>query len=458
MSISPFFGSTLIFKNEISAISNYKFSGIASIPQKDGEGEFLDPKGFDLSEFKWVNWVHEKEPKSLIGEITYSIVQPDGKLYIEGILHYKNPKAQEVYNLGLNVQESGAGNNLALSVEGRAIERNPKNKAHVTKSKLTAVAICPTPVNKGTFVEFMKSFKETLTYNEINGIIQKTFKKLSLNKAKTVTNYIINYLEENNMNTEKDSLVSILEKLGVEKSEIQDALYKAEGGMDEDAYKKMHKTMKGYMSKGMSKKEIMDKMMDLGKSMGISPKEQKNAMEQMHSKISKEMEDEMADDSDDDMDDEETEKMQKMKKAFNSDFDDNDDPENIVKAYIDYKNKETQDIFKSEMKSLKRDFGLALLKMHSLLDNFTYDFDKAMSASESPKSIAKAVHSPIESSHEDDILKSVSLSKNRDEFLDVVEEVLGIEKALSVEAGNLAIINNTDLLKVAKEKKVRLIG
>ena len=136
--------------------------GIASTTSKDKQGEFLDPSGFDLSNFQWLNWNHlgKDDPGKIIGEPTKAQVTANNELYIEGMLYPEVDAAKATHALMKALQNSPSGNKLSLSVEGKVLERgskDPKNPLYnkVTKSRITAVALCPTPINGDTWVDLV---------------------------------------------------------------------------------------------------------------------------------------------------------------------------------------------------------------------------------------------------------------------------------------------------------------
>lgn len=147
-----------IVKSANPSSKNFKIKGLASTPTKDKDGDVLE-QNFDLSEFKWINYEHGKNPSEVIGEITKARVTKRG-LEIEGELYADNELAKEVYNLAVNMQKAGNGNRLGLSVEGRTIERDNKDKSKVKKAQLFAVAVCKTPMNGDTFLDITKSLKQ----------------------------------------------------------------------------------------------------------------------------------------------------------------------------------------------------------------------------------------------------------------------------------------------------------
>ncbi len=138
-----------------SGVEVMKVKGLASTGTQDADGEFLDPSGFDLSAFAYVNWNHEKGPGAFIGEPTNWSITPDGQFFIEADLYPEVDEAKKVWNLGRALAKSKRGNQLGFSVEGKVIERDLVNPSRVKKAKITAVAICPHPKNSDTFCDFI---------------------------------------------------------------------------------------------------------------------------------------------------------------------------------------------------------------------------------------------------------------------------------------------------------------
>lgn len=150
---------------------NFKIKGLASTNSKDGDGEILEPEGFVLDKFKYINYNHGKNPKDVIGEITKAEVTKKG-LEVEGVLYGDNETAKQVYELSQNMDNAGNGMKLGLSVEGRTVE-SKNNK--IKKAELFGMAVCLVPVNGDTFVDIYKSIFGKENKNENN-------KKMELNE------------------------------------------------------------------------------------------------------------------------------------------------------------------------------------------------------------------------------------------------------------------------------------
>lgn len=148
-----------------------KIKGLASTGNEDSQGEYLDPNGFDLDDFKWINYNHKgkDDPATIIGEPTKSQVK-DNKFYIEGILYPEVPMAKATWNLMKALKKSPRGNKLSLSVEGKVMERDLVNPKIVKKARITGIAICPTPINSDTWVDFLTkgyTTDTTLEYDDV---------------------------------------------------------------------------------------------------------------------------------------------------------------------------------------------------------------------------------------------------------------------------------------------------
>jgi len=134
------------------------FKGRASTGSKDSQGENLDVNGFDLSEFRTVNWNHGKTPHLIIGEPTKAKIN-NNALDIEGELYPEMPQAVATHTLMKALKKRGK--QLYLSVEGKVLERGSNDKKHpaynkILKSKITGVAITPNPINGETFCELIQ--------------------------------------------------------------------------------------------------------------------------------------------------------------------------------------------------------------------------------------------------------------------------------------------------------------
>ncbi len=143
--------------------SNMRIKGIASSPHhgSDSDGETLDPAGMDLTALLKqgnINFHHlwTKDPMAIIGEPTKAEITKDNELYIEGRLYPSSQKARDVYDLGEILEKDSETRRLGFSIEGTALTRDPKNKKKILKSRLTAVAITPSPKCKGTRMDIMK--------------------------------------------------------------------------------------------------------------------------------------------------------------------------------------------------------------------------------------------------------------------------------------------------------------
>lgn len=142
-----------------------RIGGIASTMDKDADGEYLDPTGFDIDPLKksgMVNWHHQAKnsPAAIIGEPSKVELRPEG-LWIESDLYASSPMACEVYELAKTLEHDSKTRRLGYSVEGKVVKRgsNDKNSPlynKIVKAVITGVAVTHMPKNPHTFVNIIK--------------------------------------------------------------------------------------------------------------------------------------------------------------------------------------------------------------------------------------------------------------------------------------------------------------
>lgn len=130
--------------------------GLASTDSEDSQKESLDYNGFELTDLKWINWNHGKDPKDLIGQVTTKKIKKGEGLYITGELFREKEQAKEAYQTMQALHKSDTGTKLSWSVEGKVLSRDPNNPRKVTKARLFQVALCPTPVNGDTWADLVQ--------------------------------------------------------------------------------------------------------------------------------------------------------------------------------------------------------------------------------------------------------------------------------------------------------------
>jgi len=139
--------------------------GIASTADEDSDGEFLDPKGFNIKpliEKGLVNWHHQAKtnPGTIVGEPTKAEIRKDG-LYIETKLYPSSPVAVDIWNLAKTLEADSNTRRLGYSIEGKVVERKSENPSSpdykkITKAIITGVAITHMPKNPKTFANIIK--------------------------------------------------------------------------------------------------------------------------------------------------------------------------------------------------------------------------------------------------------------------------------------------------------------
>lgn len=267
-----FFTPIELRKSDDGKSQEMRFKGVASVYKEDTEGELLDPKGFIIDQFKWVNWEHSSAPENQIGVVNSAVIT-DQDLTIEGQLFPNNPQAVYVYNLAKSLEDINSTVRLGLSIEGKIEQRDAKNPKKVLKARIFKVAICTTPINPLTFMELMKS----------------NFKKSN----------------KNTMLQEQDEVKQAFERLGVkintdadlQKSQSGEDIAKGEGeGDGESMMSDMLEFISTLLSKNTSKDKIMKQLTQ--KYSDASDEDREMAYEKACSKIKKSTEGDNGDNAD----------------------------------------------------------------------------------------------------------------------------------------------------------------
>ena len=154
-----------------------RLGGIASTSDEDSDGEFLDPKGFDIKPLLasgMVNWHHQakEHPDTIIGEPSKAEIRPEG-LYIETDLYPSSKVACDVWELANTLEKDSKTRRLGYSIEGKVLKRksNDKNSPdykHIIKAIITGVAITHMPKNPKTFANIIKGEIDDFNEEEEN--------------------------------------------------------------------------------------------------------------------------------------------------------------------------------------------------------------------------------------------------------------------------------------------------
>lgn len=139
--------------------------GIASTADEDSDGEFLDPKGFDIQPLLksgLVNWHHQAKtnPGTIVGEPTKAEIRKEG-LYIETQLYPHSQVACDIWELAKTLAKDSKTRRLGYSIEGRVVERKSEDPTDpdykkIVKAIITGVAITHQPKNPKTFANIIK--------------------------------------------------------------------------------------------------------------------------------------------------------------------------------------------------------------------------------------------------------------------------------------------------------------
>ena len=217
-----------------------RLGGIASTSDEDSDGEFLDPKGFDIKPLLasgMVNWHHQakEHPDTIIGEPTKAEIRPEG-LYIETDLYPSSKVACDVWELANTLEKDSKTRRLGYSIEGKVLKRksNDKNSPdykHIEKAIITGVAITHMPKNPKTFANIIKGDIEDDFNNEEDE--KKNEKQKSLDT-------------ESGAALKKESVDSDIKVTTFSKAEVMEKIFQDIPGISIEKANKIHLMINKY--------------------------------------------------------------------------------------------------------------------------------------------------------------------------------------------------------------------
>jgi hypothetical protein len=156
------FGAT-IMKAEQDKDGDWVFEGVASLPGKDLQGEEVIPEGLEIDYLLgkglppgaggFINYDHQ--PETIVG------VPLDGKIDRNGFWlkwkALKTPLMQKIVEQMKAMKEAGWPRRYGMSIEGVVKEYYKNDPSRIKRAFIRNVALTPTPVHPGTFVDFAKS-------------------------------------------------------------------------------------------------------------------------------------------------------------------------------------------------------------------------------------------------------------------------------------------------------------
>jgi hypothetical protein len=205
--------------------------GIASTSSKDSDGEFLDPKGADLSYFlKYgeVNFNHiKKNLDYIVGYPKTAMVNSMGAIEISFGL-FKNKKlSKSIYEHAKDLQNANTTARLGLSIEGVIPKdgRDPENPNIIKSWRMTGVAVTPTPKNADTTC-FVKKGESIEFLDESLNFFEEAVNEELLEKADQIEELV----ELNIQQEEPLSSSELLEIINNKNMKLKDILAKVKKG------------------------------------------------------------------------------------------------------------------------------------------------------------------------------------------------------------------------------------
>ena len=244
--------------------------GIASTADEDSDGEFLDPKGFDIKpliEKGLVNWHHQAKtnPGTIVGEPTVAEIRKDG-LYIETKLYPSSSVAVDIWNLAKTLEADSKTRRLGYSIEGKVIARKSDNPSSpdykkITKAIITGVAITHMPKNPKTFANIIKGEIDDIFDKEVEEEEVKTDKEPISSKDENADEEQKDLDTESGAALKRESVDGEVKVTTFSKSEVFELLFKDIPGIEiekaEEIYSLIHNISSMAKKKSITNEDIV---------------------------------------------------------------------------------------------------------------------------------------------------------------------------------------------------------
>lgn len=153
-----------IEKGEDGTYKRVIVKGKASTPHQDKQGEWIDPMGCDIDDFKRISDDHIKGNSGTIGEIIKAHKDHEAVWIDEAELYPSLPQVQHIVKIADELKKRpNSKMQLSFSIEGSATERDSINPKRILKAKLTGAAVTLQPINQNATAEL---FAKSLNYDD----------------------------------------------------------------------------------------------------------------------------------------------------------------------------------------------------------------------------------------------------------------------------------------------------
>ena len=153
-----------IEKGEDGKYKRVIIKGKASTPHQDKQGEWIDPMGCDIDDFRRISDDHIKGNMGTIGEIKKAHKDHEAVWIDEAELYPELKQVQHIVDLADAIKKRPDSKmQLSFSIEGSALERDSINPKRILKAKLTGAAVTLQPINPNATASL---FAKSLNYDE----------------------------------------------------------------------------------------------------------------------------------------------------------------------------------------------------------------------------------------------------------------------------------------------------
>jgi len=189
-------------KTDAAGQKYVEFEGIVSTEHPDHVNDITAQDGVDWGYFARhgvFNWEHSDAPEDFVGlplEVRPNYTYNGKKgTYVKGKLLLSQPRAQKVYDAMKAM--AGSGRAIGLSIQGKALLRDPLNRRIIVKSIIPKVSFTFNPINPNTYVDLVKGVTQVVQGIEdpLAAAVARSFPEYSAEKRRLIADTVMLLLD-----------------------------------------------------------------------------------------------------------------------------------------------------------------------------------------------------------------------------------------------------------------------
>lgn len=169
------------------------FEGIVSTEHPDHVNDLTAQDGVDWDYFAKhgvFNWEHSDAPEDFVGvplEVKRNVSYNGRKgTWVKGRLLLNQERAKQIHKAMQSME--GSGRKIGLSIQGKALLRDPLNRRVILKSIIPKVSFTFNPINPNTYVDLVKgiSMPSGPSDDLLASLVARSFPEYSADQRRAV--------------------------------------------------------------------------------------------------------------------------------------------------------------------------------------------------------------------------------------------------------------------------------